>query len=157
MYEVQNDKRTIKFDGVLLAFSTSYRPGAGRWIEFSLYRTTGGTYVLAREGATRLYHTKGCTITERSALVPVPRVALQEGRVGCELCHPERGDDAMVYPELPRYWAQTSTTAESVVDGLYRFGDGGERYLTAVAERLLEEASKLDADIERAYRIETIL
>lgn len=158
MYEVQVDKRTLKFDGVLLAFATSYRPGASRWIEFSLYRTIGGSYVLARVGETRLFHTVDCTITQRSSLVQVPRDSLKTGSVPCELCRPERrGFDEDVFPELPRYWAQRSETAESIVESLYRYDESGGRYLTAVAERLLEEASKLDVDIEQAYRIETIL
>jgi hypothetical protein len=158
MYEVQVDKRTLKFDGVLLAFATSYRPGAARWIEFTLYRTMGGSYVLARVGETRLYHTVDCTITQRSSLVQVPRESLKNGSVPCDLCHPQRrslGDD--VFPELPRHWAQTSETAESIVENLYRYDENGGRYLTSVAERLLEEASKLDPHIEQAYRIETIL
>lgn len=157
MYEVQNNNRLMKFDGALLAFSSSYRPGSARWIEFTLYRTTGGSYVLSRVGETRLYHTLDCTVTGRSALVPIPRPALKEGSVPCSICHPDRCDDDEVAPEMPRYWAQVSDGAESVVEGVYRYGDGGERYLTAVAEKLLEEASEVDPDIEAAYRIETIL
>ena len=62
----------------------------------------------------------------------------------------------MVSPELPRYWAQVSDTAEAVVDHLYKYDEQGARYLTIVAERLLEEAAKLDPQIEQAYRVETI-
>lgn len=157
MYEVQVDKRTIKFDGVLLAFATSYRPGASRWIEFSLYRTIGGSYVLARVGETRLYHSPTCSVTTKGSLVGVPRAALRDGSIACDECRPSPISDPMVHPELPRHWAQISETAEGVVDNLYRYDESGGRYLTAVAERLLEEASKLDAAIDQAYRIETIL
>jgi hypothetical protein len=62
----------------------------------------------------------------------------------------------MVSPEMPRYWAQVSDTAEAVVDSLYKYDEAGARYLTGVAERLLEEASVVDAAIEGAYRVETI-
>jgi hypothetical protein len=156
MYEVRNGNRTLKFDGVLLAFSTSFRPRAERWIEFGLYRTTGGSYVLARTGETRLFHDPSCPVVERNGLVKVPRPALRDGSVACSLCHPDKTTSEMVAPEMPRYWAQVSDTAESVVDHLYKLDEQGARYLTGVAERLLEEAAEVDQQIESAYRVETI-
>jgi hypothetical protein len=160
MYEVKDNKRTLKFDGVLLAFSTSFRPGVKRWIEFGLYRTTGGSYVLSRVGETHLYHDPSCAVAERNGLTKIPRAALREGSVPCEVCHPDdpgTADIEMVSPEMPRYWAQVSDTAEAVVDSLYKYDEAGARYLTGVAERLLEEASAVDPAIESAYRVETIL
>jgi len=157
MYEVRDNKRTLKIDGQLLAFSTSYRPGVKRWIEFGLYRSNSGSYVLSRVGETHLYHDPSCAVAERNGLVPVPRPALREGSVPCDICHPERTMSEMVAPEMPRYWAQRSDTAEAVVDSLYKFDEAGARYLTTVAERLLEEASEVDPAIEAAYRVETIL
>lgn len=156
MYEVRNGNRTIKFDGVLLSFSTSFRPRAERWIEFALYKTIGGSYVLARVGETRLYHDPSCAVVERNGLVPVPRAAMREQSVPCELCHPDKTETEMIAPEMPRYWAQASENAESVVDHLYKLDEQGARYLTGVAERLLEEAAEVDPQIESAYRVETI-
>ena len=156
MYEVKDNKRTIKFDGVLLAFSTSFRPGVKRWIEFGLYRTVGGSFVLSRVGETHLYHDVECAVAERNGLVKIPRVSLRDGSVGCEVCRPDLTDTEMVAPELPRYWAQVSESAEAVVDSLYKYDEAGARYLTGVAERLLEEASTVDPAIESAYRVETI-
>lgn len=156
MYEVLNGKRTLKFDGVLLAYSTSFRPRSERWIEFSLYRTVGGSYVLSRVGETRLYHTPTCPVVERNGLVPIPLPALREESVPCNICRPDRVETDMVAPELPRYWAQVSDTAEAVVEHLYKLDEQGARYLTSVAERLLEEAAELDPQIERAYRTELI-
>jgi len=158
MYEVKDNKRTIKFDGVLLAFSTSFRHGVKRWIEFGLYRTVGGSYVLSRVGETHLYHDPECAVAQRNGLTVIPQPALREGSVPCDVCHPERmrGEDQMVSPEMPRYWAQVSETAEAVVDSLYKYDEAGARYLTGVAERLLEEASAVDPQIENAYRVETI-
>jgi hypothetical protein len=157
MYEVKDNKRTLKFDGVLLAFSTSFRPGVKRWIEFGLYRTTGGSYVLSRVGETHLFHSVDCAVAERNGLTKIPRIALREGSVPCDVCHPERETDELVSPEMPRYWAQVSDTADAVVDSLYKYDEAGARYLTGVAERLLEEASAVDPAIEGAYRVETIL
>jgi hypothetical protein len=156
MYEVKDNKRTLKFDGVLLAFSTSFRPGVKRWIEFGLYRTTGGSYVLSRIGETHLYHDPTCAVAERNGLTKIPREALREGSVGCEVCRPEFTTSETVSPEMPRYWAQVSDTADAVVDSLYKYDEAGARYLTSVAERLLEEASAVDTAIESAYRVETI-
>jgi hypothetical protein len=160
MYEVKDNKRTIKFDGVLLAFSTSFRPGVKRWIEFGLYRTVGGSYVLSRIGETHLFHNPECAVAQRNGLTKIPLAALREGSVPCDVCRPDRlsghNDDQMVSPEMPRYWAQVSDTADAVVDSLYKYDEAGARYLTGVAERLLEEASAVDAAIEGAYRVETI-
>jgi hypothetical protein len=157
MYEVRDNKRTLKFDGVLLAFSTSYRPGVKRWIEFGLYKTTGGSYILSRVGETHLFHDPECAVAERNGLTKIPREALREGSMPCDFCHPEHTRSELVSPELPRYWAQVSDTAEAVVDNLYKYDEAGARYLTGVAERLLEEAATRDAEIEAAYRVETIL
>src|SRR4051812_10436591 len=138
MYEVRDSKRTIKFDGQLLAFSTSYRPGVKRWIEFGLYRTVGGAYVLSRVGETHLYHKTDCAIAERNGLTKIPHPALRPESVPCDVCHPDRAQLEMVSPEMPRYWAQVSDTADAVVESLYKYDEQGARYLTGVAERLLE-------------------
>ena len=159
MYEIQQtDRRMLRFEGALLAFATSYRPGAPRWIEFQLFRTDGGNYVLSRVGETRLYHTVECTITQRSSLPQVPRAGLKDNSIPCDLCHPERlPDEEDVFPELSRPWATTAETPEAIVENLYRYDGDGGRYLTAVAQRLLEEAAEHDPELERAYRVETIL
>ena len=155
MHEVRDNKRTIKFDGHLLAFSTSYRPGVKRWIEFGLFRTNGGSYVISRVGETHLYHAPDCAVAQRNGLTKVPAAGLREGSVPCDVCRPDlRGGD-MVSPEMPRYWAQVSDSAEAVVDSLYKYDEAGARYLTGVAERLLEEASRWTPDRER-LRVETI-
>ena len=156
MYEVRDNKRTLKFDGVLLAFSTSYRPGVKRWIEFGLYKTTGGSYILSRVGETHLYHDPTCAVADRNGLTKIPVEALREGSVPCEFCKPDPSKIELVSPEMPRYWAQVSDTADAVVDSLYKYDEAGARYLTGVAERLLEEASTRDPQIENAYRVETI-
>ncbi len=156
MHEVQDGKRTLKFDGALLAYSTSYRPGSNRWVEFGLYKTSGGSYVLSRVGMTNLYHVTDCDVAKRNGLPPTPRAAMREGSTPCEFCFPQRTDSEMVAAELPRYWAQVSDNAEAVVDVHYKYDEAGARYLTGVATRLLEEASDLDPDIESAYRVETI-
>jgi hypothetical protein len=44
-----------------------------------------------------------------------------------------------------------------VLEALYKYDQGGARYLTHVAQRLLEKSSEHDGKIEEVYRIETIL
>jgi hypothetical protein len=43
-----------------------------------------------------------------------------------------------------------------VLEALYKYDQGGARYLTKVAERLLEDAASKDKGIEKMYRIELI-
>lgn len=156
MYEVRDGARSLKFDGALLAFSTSYRTGAQRWVEFSLYKTSGGQYVLARVGETTLYHAPGCEVARRNGLNGTPRAALRDDSVPCSECTPEMDASDQIMQEVPRYWAQVCETADGVVDSLHRYDEGGSRYLTGVAQRLLEEGSIIDEDLNYAYRVETI-
>jgi hypothetical protein len=61
-----------------------------------------------------------------------------------------------VFPEKNRYWAQVSEEASAVLDALYKYDEGGARYLTNVAERVLEEAAKHDVKIADVYNVEFI-
>jgi hypothetical protein len=62
----------------------------------------------------------------------------------------------LVFPEKYRYWAQVSEEPTAVLDALYKYDDGGARYLTNVAQRVLDEAAKADAGIAGIYRYEII-
>jgi hypothetical protein len=61
-----------------------------------------------------------------------------------------------VFPEKHRYWAQVSEEPQAVLDALYKYDEGGARYLTNVAQRLLEDASKADDKIAAIYKFEVI-
>ena len=158
MHEVKDGNRRIRFDGELLGYSTSYRPGAERWVEFTLFRTIGGAFVVSRVGMSVLYHRAGCSIADRAGLPPTPRAALPPDRYPCGTCNPHEAssDTEMVCVEIPRNWAQTADSAAGVVDLLYQRDESGARYLTGVAKRLLEEASQMDASINEAYNVEII-
>jgi hypothetical protein len=43
-----------------------------------------------------------------------------------------------------------------VLDALYKYDQGGARYLTNVAQRLLEQAAEQDEKIDTIYRVEMI-
>lgn len=159
MYEVLNGKRTLRFEGALLAFSSSYREGSPRWVEFSLYRTSGGSYVLARVGQTKVYHMYGCPVVSRNSPPKTTIHALNEGASPCNQCYPPSATvsgDVEVFVEMPRYWATISESPTGVVDALYKYNESGARYLTKVAEQLLEEASEVDQNISSAYRVEDV-
>lgn len=156
MLQVKDGSRIIQFEGERLASSSSRRGNSQRWIEFNLYRTDGGVYVLAREGVSKIYHAPGCSVIKRNSLSDMPRSELDADMEPCDLCNPDDADFPMIYPERSRYWAQVCETPPSVLDILYKYDDSGARYLTLVAQRLLEDASNVDPAIADVYLVETI-
>jgi len=155
MYEVRNGDRTLRFEGRHLANSSSRRAGIPRWIEFDLYKTNSGTYVLSRVGVSHVYHASVCPLVSRYGLHEASVDELSPSAVPCDECKPEFYDP-MVYPEVFRYWTLTADEPEAVLDALYKPGDNGSRYLTRVAERLLSQAAAQDAEMDMVYRFETI-
>lgn len=155
MLEVKDGARTLQFNGRLLGKSSSYRRGSTRWIEFELYRTESGSYILSRVGVSLIYHGAACPLVKRYGLQEVDSTELAQDALACEECDPTE-DAELVFPEKYRYWAQVSEDAEAVLDALYKYDSGGARYLTNVAQRLLEEASKNDSKIDSIYRVELI-
>ena len=156
MLQVKDGSRIIQFEGDHLAASSSRRGNSQRWIEFNLYRTGSGVYVLAREGVSKIYHAPGCSVIRRNSLNDAPRSDMNDDMEPCELCKPDDTDFPMVYPERSRYWAQVCETPAAVLDVLYKYDDSGARYLTLVAQRLLEDASNVDSAIADVYLVETI-
>lgn len=158
MLQVKDGSRILQFEGHLLAESTSWRRGSHRWVEFFLYRTDeSGVYILSRTGVSTLYHTPDCAVVSRNNLREVPAAELREHSVPCPQCRPDRDPSfPIICPERDRHWAQVCDDAEAVLESLMKYDDSGSRYLTYVAQRLLEKASERDGDIERVYRVQTI-
>lgn len=154
-YEVKDGARTLRFDGTKLAESSSWRRGSSRWIEFQLYRTESGSYILARTGVSTVFHSSFCTLVGRYGLHEATVDELGPDAFPCLECRPTLGEP-IVYPEKYRYWTLVSEEPEAVLDALYKNDGSGARYLTNVAHRLLEEASKRDPAIDAAYRFEVI-
>jgi len=155
MYEVKDGSRILRFEGELLGSSTSYRRGSDRWIEFELYKTLNGSYVLSRVGVSLVFHASTCSLVRRYGLSEASPKTLHRDALPCEECDPSR-DLPIVYPEKNRTWTQVSEEPEAVLDSLYKYDSNNTRYLTKVAQRLLEQASEKDSRIEAVYRIETI-
>jgi hypothetical protein len=154
MFEVKDGSRTLQFNGKLLGSSSSWRRGSNRWIEFAIYKTENGSYILSRVGVSLVYHVSSCPLVSRYGLQEQNTVDVAEDAVPCLECRPTL-EAPVVFPEKYRYWAQVSEDAESILDALYK-DDNGARYLTKVAQRVLEEAAEHDANIDSIYRVELI-
>lgn len=155
MFEVKDSSRTLQFNGKLLSKSSSWRKGSVRWIEFALYKTENGSYVLSRIGVSLIYHGATCEKVERYNLIDEFTDKLEKDAIPCEECYPNRSLP-IIFPERYRYWAQVSDNPQPVLDALYKYNESGARYLTYVARELLEVAAKNDENIDAIYRIETI-
>ena len=152
--EVRDGDRNLVFHGESIAFSTSLNTRSkGRWIEFELFRTDAGAYVLSRTGQTRFVHAVDCHIAERNGLdvYGIDEVGSLDGLYTCPECTINLQADDEFCPELPRYWAMRFYTAEDVVQALHKRDDRGNMYLTNVARDLLAEAAEVDQGIEGAY------
>ena len=155
MYEVKDGSRTLQFNGKLLSESSSWRRDSTRWIEFSLYKTDNGSYVLSRVGVSYVFHGAACPLVKRYNLTEVNAKELDRRAIPCDECLPSV-DAILIFPEKHRHWAQVSEDPEAVLEALYKYDSGGARYLTKVADRLLDVASNKDKGIESVYRIERI-
>jgi hypothetical protein len=155
MYEVKDGSRTLQFNGKLLAESSSWRKGSTRWIEFALHRTENGSYVLSRIGVSLVFHGAACPLVKRYGLVEGSPEDLHPEATPCDECNPF-WELPVVFPEKYRHWAQVSEDPEAVLEALYKYDRGGARYLTNVAQRLLEIASEKDSGIDSVYTVEMI-
>lgn len=154
-YEVWDGRRHISFNGVLLAESTSRTGGAPRWIEFRLYRTQAGSYVIERVGHSTVFHARGCesSPSARNGDRPVP---IPMGATPCIYCRPDP-HMPVGYMEEDRPWVLVTDTAHGAVEALYKHDPKtGARYFTKVVSSLLDDASEHDEEIEDLFRYETI-
>jgi hypothetical protein len=159
MFQVYDRDRALQFEGELLAHASSYKSGVERWVEFDLYRTKGGSYVVSRIGYSYLYHAEGCSVVRKNRHKPAQVATLIEGSMPCSLCNPVASVDQaheLIYPERPLHWAQPCSTPESAVEALAKYDEDGNRYFTHVARQLIRDASERDPALRDAYYIETI-
>ena len=155
MLSVKDGDRTLQFNGTLLAKSSSERRGAYRWIEFELYKTESGSYILSRVGVSLVFHGAACALVKRYGLQEKSNSVLEEDAIPCEECQPDDMLD-LVFPEKYRNWAQISEKADAVLEALYKYDDNGARYLTGVAQRLMKDAAKVDSKMAEVYNYEII-
>jgi hypothetical protein len=155
VFSVKDGDRTLQFNGSLLAKSTSERKGSNRWIEFELYKTESGSYILSRVGVSLVFHGAACSIVSKYKLSEASIYDISRKSAPCEECNPDDSLD-LVFPEKYRYWALIASEPEAILDALYREGDNGTYYLTSVSQRLLRDAAKLDKDIASVYNFEIV-
>ena len=153
-YKVKNGNRIYEFDGTLLSSSTSKKPGSYRWVEFNLYITAAGTYILERVGQTDIFHHIECEVVGRNKLKFSPEDILEDRHVPCEICDPM--DDHDIVLEKPRYFALVSEYPAAILEALHKRADDGARYMTYVTQRLIEDAAVHDKRPEKAYKVEYI-
>ena len=158
MIRVKDGQRILQFEGELIGTSSSQRSDAVRWIEFSLYKTTEGhQYILSRVGYSKIYHVADCEIAERSKLDESTRDEVDSGDYPCEVCNPHLTDFPFVSFEREKHWARVYTSPEAVIEGLMKKDiRSGNKYMTAVARRLLEDAGTVDDELYEAQNVETI-
>lgn len=155
MHKVKDSSRILQFEGNLIASSSSEKNDSVRWIEFKLYKTESGTYVLSRVGVSLIFHSPTCQLTSKYKLIEAPASELSKKSIPCPDCDPD--ESTLVFPETYRYWAQVSDKPEAVLDALYKYDqNSGAHYLTTVAKKLMEKASRLDKDIAAIYNYEII-
>lgn len=155
-YKVRSGERVLEFDGTKLATSSSQRPDSVRWVDFNLYITAGGSYILERIGQSDVFHTLACKVVERSKLKYDPNDTLLHRHVECQTCLPDADYDTVVI-EKPRYFALVTESPKAVLDALHKVNrDNGTRYMTIVSQKLIEEAAKHDKRLDREYRTEWI-
>lgn len=155
MHVVKDGQRSLSFEGTMLSSSTSKEYGRTRWVEFELYRTNGGQYVLSRVGKSICYHRPACSVVSRNHIDPISRDEVDPEYVACPDCQP-LPSDRMVCPEQPRHWAQVSETPDGVLSSLHKYDEHGTRYLTHVAKRLLADAAGRDEDIRDVFLSEHV-
>lgn len=167
-FSVRDGVQKLEFDGVKLSSSSSQFGRKPRWVEFELYRTTKGHYVVSRIGYSLFYHTSECYTVTRNNLEPVDGLTLPASYIPCVGCRPNRVPDGVVpktpknvpegipdevYPETPRRAGWRCFDAIGVVSSLMKEDENGTEYLTNVARRLLIDAAKLDRDIHDAFYV----
>lgn len=148
LFMVRDRDRILEFDGELLAFSSSRGRGSLRWVEFSVYRTSGREYVLSRIGYSSIYHGLECELLQQNAIPPVAAPA--HDTVPCPACQPNLADEP-VRPETPRFFARVYQQPDRLVADLYRTGPDGQKYLTRVARSALEAACHADPHLRFAH------
>lgn len=160
MFQVNDGDRVLQFEGALLSHASSYKPGSDRWVEFDLYRTEGGSYVVTRTGYSHLFHVEGCKVVRKGRHSAVPVATLTKESKPCPLCNPQVSVDRaheLIYPERPLYWAQACTTADAAVEALAKYDEDGNKYFTNVARQLIRDAAKTDEGLRDSYYVEVVL
>lgn len=151
-YEIKSDDRTYQFNGVILAESSSKSSySKDRWVEFTIYKTPKGQYVVSRIGMSVVYHVSGCESIEHHSLYESDRSTLSTSSVPCTKCNAGKSKATEVYPEVDRSYVMECSDPQGVIEFLHKKDKNGVKYLTNVAKDALEDASDVDDEFSKAY------
>jgi hypothetical protein len=148
--QVRDGNRLLTFDGELLATISSRESlDKDRWTEMSVFRTTGGSYILEKVGRSTRLHMPGCSDILKD--LPLfqqahPGEDPEAGYSWCDLCSPPVGEEydfPSLLVEEDRYWATISTDPEVIIDALWRKREGYRR-LPRISVQLLTELTDAD-------------
>lgn len=155
-YKVKDGPRTLIFEGKELAHASSFYPGKFRWIEFTIFKTNAGQYVVSRTGRSYIFHRENCPTVQRNRIAPLPGQVIPDDMQPCDLCNPDRVHDEILYPETPREAATSCSSADGVVKWMRQKDSNGIDYLTNVAKDALELAAETDIALNDAYYTERV-
>ncbi len=159
--QVRDGNRLLTFDGELLAsISSRESVSKDRWTDMSVYRTTGGSYILEKVGRSVRLHMPGCS--EIINDLPLfqqehPGEDPEEGYSWCEACSPPIGEEydfPSLLVESNRYWATISTDPEVIIDALWRKREGYRR-LPRISVQLLTDLCLVEPAFE-TWRTERV-
>lgn len=103
-----------------------------------------------------MFHGAACPMVRKYKLTEEKSETLVDRALPCQECGPDQSLD-LVFPEKYRNWAMVTEDPNSVLDALYKYDEANDNYyLTAVAQKLISRATKLDSDLEAIYNIEII-
>lgn len=146
---------TQKVSGQLLGHASS-KGRNPRWIEFTIYKSNMGTYVVERVGKSEVYHREDCYLVSKNHLSSVPYTELPSGYLPCDRCHPSLMEPEGLYPERDRPVFIKCESARGVIRFMEQVDDDDLRYLTNVARKAIAEAAELDQDLFEAYMHGTV-
>lgn len=172
-YEVYEGLRKIRFDGELIAESSTEKQWKPRWLELRLYkvepgqsfpeegadrlRLPDGGYLLHQVGQSVLYHNPDNPDCQDG--VPASFADLPEDAQPCPSCRPpgrialQASPGQVVGLESTRNSVKRSPTAAGIVQLI----EEGRPELSAPAEKLLRIAEKNDLGIRSVFRSEASL
>jgi hypothetical protein len=146
-FTVFDKGRQLDFEGMLLATSTSFVSTKSRWFVVSIYKTTGGKYIVHGIGMSRIVHRENCAqMKEKNAAL---KPAIRETSMPCTVCRPILTEN--VAHEINREWAQVSDDPRAIIERLRLRDNEGVWYLPKTSSTAILAAAELDSAIKEAF------
>lgn len=152
LYTIKDGVKTHVLNAVILGHSSSKNSRVkDRWVEFTIYKTPKGQYVVSRIGMSVVYHAEGCKSISKHGLSAIDGDTLTSANIPCSDCNPKPTPENKVYPEVSRPFVLVCNSPHGVIKFMHKIDDFGVEYLTNVAKDALEDAADMDEDMYAAY------